>query len=314
MRIILLESQVNNLKTNLNEQGIVGGLMKLFGRTKLGSKIGSKIANFIMGGEQVAVKAIKKGLENPNNYKTVNGKGFVIADNGANIPIDAINSMVDDIAHGKVTVDQALSNFPKKLKDGTDFKELFGNIPKKQSPSMVDSEIGKLLGDAGKAFKQMAQNRGWVQVTNVKGNMSGWKFHVYADNLDEASYLYEKLLPIVNKYEAGLKIAGGDMLNNLIKSTNQRGKGVTIYVPSNVFANNKMSIMVSDIKTAVGSYKKSGKIMGDKMITPNIGYRYEFSQPINPKKGVDMSTYKKLYDANRGDGGYNIPNNPDIFK
>ena len=95
MKILITESQVKNLKTNLNEQGIVGGLIKLLGRTKLGSKIGSKVANLIMGGERVATKTVVKGLENPNNYKTMNNRGFVIADNGSIISIDAINSMVE---------------------------------------------------------------------------------------------------------------------------------------------------------------------------------------------------------------------------
>jgi hypothetical protein len=314
MKILITESQVKNLKINLNEQAIVSGLIKLLGRTKLGSKIASKVADLIMGGERVVAKTAAKGLGNPNNYKTINNRGFVIADNGAIISIDAINSMVDDIAYGRVSVDQALSNFPKKLKDGTDFKEFFANIPKKQSAIVTSSGIEKLIGNVGKEFMEKHRNSGWVQPRSVKGNMSGWKIHVYADTLPEASYLYEKLLPVVDKYGAGFKIGGGNMLQQLSSNVNQRGKGITIYVPSSTFEKNMVGDLFIDIKTVVAKYEKTGKIVGDKMVTPNIGYRYEFSQPVNPKKGVDMATYQKLYDANRGDGGYNIPNNPDIFK
>ncbi len=49
------------------------------------------------------------------------------------------------------------------------------------------------------------------------------------------------------------------------------------------------------------------------MITKNIGYRYELSQPIDPTKGVDMKQYTSLYKSNEG-GGHNIEGNLDLFK
>lgn len=313
MKIILSESQVNNLKDNLNEQGL-GGIVKLLGRTKLGSKVGSKIASILRGGEQIAAKSVVKGLQNPNNYKTVNGKGFVIADNGAEISINAINSMVDDIAYGRVTVDQALSNFPKKLKDGTDFKQFFDNIPKKQPAVAKSSGVEKSLGNAGKSFREKYKNTDWVQVTRPINEMySGWKFHVYADTIDEAAYLFETLLPVVKKHNAGFKIAGGEMLKRLSSNPDQMGKGVTIYISPTTFKKNMVNTLFNDIKSAVSSYNKSGSIVGDKMLTKNIGFRYELSKPINPTDGIDFKTYLNLYSSNRGATNYNIEGNKDIL-
>ena len=154
---------------------------------------------------------------------------------------------------------------------------------------------------------------GWAQVTRPKGNMSGWKFHVYADNLDEVAYLYEKLLPLVNKYGAGLKLAGGKSLKVLAANPDQTGKGVTIYLPSKTFVNNMLDDFVSDLQSAISGYTKKGNISGDRMITNNIGYRYELLRPINPKIGVDDSQYRALYSPNQG-GSHNIPNNPDLFR
>lgn len=318
MKILITESQVKNLKINLNEQAIVSGLIKLLGRTKLGSKIASKVANLIMGGERVVAKTAAKGLGNPNNYKTINNRGFVIADNGAIISIDAINSMVDDIAYGRVSVDQALSNFPKKLKDGTDFKEFFYNIPKKEPivkkvRVMSNPDVEKLLGPVGKDFKRKYANTSWYQPLSRKTH-SGWKIHVYADNIDEVAYLYERLLPVARKYEAGFKLAGGLNLDEQFKSTIQIGKGVTIYIAPSTIKRNMVNSLVNDIGSAIGPYKSGGNIHGDKMITKNIAYRYEFSKPVDSTIGVDSDTYNELYRSNSQSAEYNIPGNPDIFK
>jgi hypothetical protein len=315
MKIILSESQFDGLKTNLNEQvGILKGLFKLLGRTK----IAQRIAKFLTGGEKVAIKSVVRGIENPNNYRTINGKGFVIADNNANISIDAINSMVDDIAYGRVTVEEALSNFPKKLKDGTDFRVFFNNIPKKapivkKVRVMSNPDVEKLLGPAGKDFKRKYANTSWHEPLNA-GTYSGWKIHVYSDNIDEVAYLYEKLLPVAQKHNAGFKLAGGLNLESQFKNSIQIGKGVTIYVAPSTIKRNMVNSLVNDIKSAIGSYKSGGNIHGDKMITKNIGYRYEFSKPVNSSIGVDYATYKKLYTSNSQVPAYNIPNNPDIFK
>ena len=175
--------------------------------------------------------------------------------------------------------------------------------------------VSKLpLGSVGQSFKEMAsQIGGWLQVKNPVGNLSGWKFHVYADNLDEAAFLYEKLLPIANKHGAGMKVASSKMLDTLSQSTIQKGKGVTLYLPSSVIEKNAQKEFLSDIQSAIKGYEKHGQIFGDKMITNNIGYRYELSKPINTSKGVDMGEYNKLYKGNEEGATHNITGNLDLF-
>ena len=179
----------------------------------------------------------------------------------------------------------------------------------------ISQESSRLpIGAVGQSFKEMASEiGGWIQPNNVVGNMSGWKFHVYADNLDEVSFLYEKLLPVANKHGAGMKLASSEMLNRLAQNPVQKGKGVTLYLPSNVIAKNAQKYFLSDIQSAINGYKKSGQISGDKMITDNIGYRYELSKPIDASKGVNMNEYRALYKSNEG-GPHNMQGNPDLFK
>jgi hypothetical protein len=298
MKIILLESQLSNLKTNLNEDGPWSFLKKL-------------ITN-----KNVTSNAVTKGLLNPINFKTINGKSFIISSDGGKVSLDAINSMVDDIARGKVTIEQALSNFPKKLKDGTDFKELFRDIPKVVTPNMdnmSNPDVEKMLSKTAKAFKEERKNRSWYQPINNE-ILSGWKFHVYADNMDEVAYLYEKLLPVAKKHNAGFKLAGELNIIALREPDYQRGKAVTLYVNPNTFRTKTLNVLFNDIKSAVSSYPVKGNIHGDRMLTKNIGYRYELSKPIDITKGVDKITYDKLYVLNSPSSTYNRPNNPDIFK
>lgn len=170
------------------------------------------------------------------------------------------------------------------------------------------------LGNLGKDFKEMATKKtGWISVRNPSGNYSGWKFHVYADTVDEAAFLYEKLLPVVNQYDAGMKVASSQMLDGLAKNVLQKGKGVTIYIPASVVAKNSQRQFLKDVQSAVKDYGKSGQISGDRMITDNIGYRYELLKPINSAKGVDINQYGALYLKNQG-GPHNIKGNPDIFR
>jgi hypothetical protein len=179
----------------------------------------------------------------------------------------------------------------------------------------ISQEVNRLpIGSVGQSFKEMASEiGGWIQPKNIVGNMSGWKFHVYADNLDEVAFLYEKLLPVVNKHGAGMKLASSQVLDILSQNAVQKGKGVTLYIPSNVVAKNTQKDFLSDIQSAINGYKKSGQISGDEMITNNIGYRYELSKPIDASKGVNMDEYRALYKSNEG-GPHNIQGNPDLFK
>ena len=238
---------------------------------------------------------------------------------GAEIPIKTLQDAIKLVGQGKLQASEVLKYVPRQLADGSEFRNLMQKAFEKKGVQKVTQStaqgISKLpLGGVGQSFKEMAsQIGGWLQIKNVVGNMSGWKFHVYADNLDEAAFLYEKLLPIVNKHGAGMKVASSQMLDRLSQSTIQKGKGVTLYLPSSVIEKNAQKEFLSDIQSAIKGYEKSGQISGDRMITNNIGYRYELSKPINASKGVDMNQYSQLYKSNESGATHNITGNPDLF-
>jgi hypothetical protein len=303
---ILNQHKKHGYKKLLNEQGY--RFIKHF----IGNSIDDFIKKFGDDGAQRVESLLAKGLGSPANFITKNGKTFILSKSGTELPLETFNAALKSVADGKHTMDEIIQYLPRQLADGTEFRSVFSTVKPKAQSSVAAVSGGLPLTRLGQDFKTMAANRAWVQVTDVKGNMSGWKFHVYADTLDEVAFLYEKLLPVVNKYGAGFKLGGGEILSKLATNAVQKGKGVTIYLPSKTVANKMVDDFISDLQSATNSYKKTGSISGDKMITKNIGYRYELSQPIDTKMGVDLTQYTRLYSANQG-GAHNIPNNPDLF-
>ena len=263
---------------------------------------------------------LQKALQNSKNFVTKSGQNYLkSARSDVEISMETIKKATQLVSSGVKTADEVAILLPRHLPDGSEFRSVFQkSFSKKPVQNIVQSTaqgVSKLpLGSVGQSFKEMAsQIGGWLQVKNPVGNLSGWKFHVYADNLDEAAFLYEKLLPIANKHGAGMKVASSKMLDTLSQSTIQKGKGVTLYLPSSVIEKNAQKEFLSDIQSAIKGYETHGQISGDKMITNNIGYRYELSKPINTSKGVDMGEYNKLYKGNEEGATHNITGNLDLF-
>lgn len=139
---------------------------------------------------------------------------------------------------------------------------------------------------------------------------SGWKFHVYGEDLYDSAELFEKLLPLSKKWGFHAKVG----VNTKIQPNDvQWGKqGASVFIPPEVIKNGKTIDLLNDINTALGDYKKSGKISGDKEINNRIHYRYEFNSPIDYGVGVTDSHYKALRKDNKG-GPYKPDNVPDLF-
>ena len=214
-------------------------------------------------------------------------------------------------------VDYEVINGLSKNKDvlNQEMKRISDDLLKNSKQTISELPLGNL----GKDFKEYARTykgqgklKGWdwIQPLSTVGNSSGWKFHIFAADLHDVAYLYEKLLPVVQKYGAGFKVASNSTLASLSKGGAQFGKGAVIYIPSDVIKKGNLNNFVSEIKSAISAYKEKGNIFGDRMIDDRIGYRYEFNIPVNPSKGLPSSN--QAY--RRNDGNYNIPGNPDLFR
>jgi len=143
---------------------------------------------------------------------------------------------------------------------------------------------------------------------------SGWKFHIFGEDIKDAVYLQDALKPVIDKYKPAAKVGGTyQQTADAFKPGGvQYGKqGVTIYIPPDVINAGRQQEMLADIQSALSGYNKGGTISGDQAITPNIHYRYELMGPI-PKGGIDYGTYGKMYSTNTG-GSYKPSDVDDIF-
>lgn len=143
---------------------------------------------------------------------------------------------------------------------------------------------------------------------------SGWKFHIFGEDIKDAVYLQDALKPVIDKYKPAAKVGGTyqQTADTFKPGGVQYGKqGVTIYIPPDVINAGRQQEMLADIQSALSGYNKGGTISGDQAITPNIHYRYELMGPI-PKGGIDYGTYGKMYSTNTG-GSYKPSDVDDIF-
>jgi len=253
-----------------------------------------------------------KLYSNSKNIVTSPKGTFIKSASGTEVPMDTVKEAILLVGQGKLSPEQVLQYIPRQLADGTEFRSAIQKaMSNKTSLSNVQNKLQ--LSQATIKFGEDIRNfNTWIPTSKHVGNLSGWKFHVYSDTFDDVLFLHEKLTPIAKKYGAEMKIAGGELIDYLSSSSLQKGKGVTIYVPSDTVRNKKQVELFSEIENAIQGYNKKGNISGDRMLTNNIGLRYEFSKPINSSIGVDDQQYRALYSKNSG-GPYNLQGNPDLF-
>jgi len=145
-------------------------------------------------------------------------------------------------------------------------------------------------------------------------NLSGWKLHIVGISIEDSVLIYNSIEDIIAKYKLCLKVACKNGFESWISNINHKdyGKCATIYLPSSIFKNKLLFILLKEIENKLKDYNPSSiNIIGDKPIDNKIFYRYELSKPVDPTIGVSKQEYEDLYEYNRGK--YNIKNNIDPF-
>jgi hypothetical protein len=160
-------------------------------------------------------------------------------------------------------------------------------------------------------------DRGWYDFgpSFRAEEMSGWKFHIFGETLEDSAFLIEKLKSVADKYNASSKVGGPTQVNldSMKPGTPQHGKqGVCMYIPQSVINNGQQDAMLKDIESAISGYEKSGTISGDKSITPSIHYRYELNGPIKEGDIKTYNDYTLRYNKNTG-GPYKPDDVNDLF-
>ncbi len=153
----------------------------------------------------------------------------------------------------------------------------------------------------------------YIGVTNFARGISGWKLHIFGNELEDSVTLANALMPVLDKYKMSMKVATPIVFKAGIgvEGDIQYGKCATMYIPASVFLKKSLQAFIDDVKDAIKDYNKTGEIYGDRSLDGKIHYRYELGTPINFSVGVSYEQYMNLYRPN--DGSYNIEGNPDPF-
>lgn len=231
---------------------------------------------------------------------------------------DVIYTKLDDEV-SKIYVDDFMDHLQTKYPGLIDNSVVVPITPKPK-PKPISDPITKVnLSKQGELFLNAINTSPesfYTPNRSTSDRMSGWKFHIFGDEAIDSALIADKIHNFCVQNNCTYKIATSKGYRGGIgtKSSEQYGKAVTVYIPTEKIPTVKE--FLAQLQSKLLGYEKKGKIVGDLMITDNIGYRYELSQPVDPTIGVDNPTYYKLYTPNRGDGGdsYNIPGNPDIFQ
>ena len=239
--------------------------------------------------------------------------------------LEKLDKLFDNLQKSKVEIPEPLQklydNLTTKKEDALNFKTKKSNNVSQNISKNVSSEADPQAYLKNLSYDQLATkldyNTGWVSNGISPKIMSGWKFHVFGEDLVDSVFLKEKLWPVTQKWNAGAKVGGIKHTDGVTYPSMQPGgvqygkQGATIYIPVDVINSGKQQEMLSDIQNAIAGYKKGGNISGDQAITPSIHYRYELLGPV-PKEGIDMKTYDVMYNKNSG-GPYKPDDVEDLF-
>ena len=161
--------------------------------------------------------------------------------------------------------------------------------------------------------QQLVKLKDWYYpniTSHTTMKVSGWKFYIFGEDVDDSLRVCELLTPVAEKYNFTMKVASQPIIDrNVRKKTIAWSIGV-IYLHVELFSEHKIKDLLKDIDTSLKNYNKSGVVRGAKSINGKVHYRYDLTIPVDPEKGVVYQEYVPLY---RGEyGGFNIPENADI--
>jgi len=200
-------------------------------------------------------------------------------------------------------------------------QNLYRNHFTKNVSIFSDDAIESTLHYPTKTIDDLVREIGWDWRYFGKGitppKMSGWKFHVFGNTLDDSLYLKNELEPLLQKWDAYGKVGGKGQVEGFIHGHNQYGKqGATIYIPQSIIDSGQQKQFYDELVSTLSKYKnKGGTINGDKMLTPQIHYRYELTDVIPPGGLRDYKHYNALYNnASANANSVYKPNNVvDLF-
>lgn len=99
----------------------------------LGGRVVSKLETS-MGDDVIKNLETLFARSSPNFVKDVTGEIVILSRSGTKIPMKTISAALDNVANGRMKVDDVVKLLPTKLKDGTDFRVIIQNELKNAKP------------------------------------------------------------------------------------------------------------------------------------------------------------------------------------
>jgi hypothetical protein len=156
--------------------------------------------------------------------------------------------------------------------------------------------VKTLTGVGSRILRDYSDDTGFIILEN-QDMWSGWAFSIHTPTFEDVAFLYENLLPTINKWGASLEFPGGKLFEiKYGKSGMHFGGGFKVLIPSSVIKNNQQKTFLAELQNKLTSvkYNEIGTPHLTKPITKNISYSYLLSIPIDSRIGVSLTSKDKV--------------------
>lgn len=200
-------------------------------------------------------------------------EGVVIKSlSGAEVPITTIQSLIKLVGEGKIQANQVLNYLPRKLADGTEFRNLMQQALEKKGVQNIAKQAGQQLSQfESKFLLKNCVNNGYCDVKNILSN-----FYSKLNNVAKLSNFTPSKVKIIEKSNVG----GREIINVTLED----GTPVLFY------------------KSSGANVATTGKESGEWFVIPGFaenGWFFKTQETVNLTKGgnkylTDMAEYLKI--------------------
>jgi hypothetical protein len=188
---------------------------------------------------------------------------------GAEVPITTIQSLIKLVGEGKIQANQVLNYLPRKLADGTEFRNLMQQAFEKKGVQNIAKQAGQQLSQfESKFLLKNCVNNGYCDVKNILSN-----FYSKLNNVAKLSNFIPSKVKILEKSN----VSGREIINVTLED----GTPILFY------------------KSSGANVASTGKEAGEWFVIPGFaenGWFFKTQETINLTKGgnkylTDMAEY-----------------------
>ncbi len=268
-KFILTEYDKNYILGLYNSKVILseGGLSKFFGGT---------VDDIIRNYGDDAVKSLDdlfvKIYSRAGNIVSKSEGTFIVSASGAEVPVTTIQSLIKLVGEGKVQVNQVLNYLPRRLADGTEFRNVLQQAFENKGAQNIAKQAGKQLSQfESKFLLKNCVNNGYCDTKNILSN-----FYSKLSNVAKLNNFTPSKVKIIEKSN----VSGREIINVTLED----GTPVLFY------------------KSSGSNVATTGKEAGEWFVIPGFaedGWFFKTQETVNLTKGgnkylTDMAEYLKI--------------------